>query len=113
MKVDQAVYTKVIDLKFELYKNNQEQFKCVIERTGGFHIIMYMMKCIYSRFKRVGFPELLSEVGLGGSGTIENALKGGDVKAGIRYYKILFEAIFRIRIEASGIFDSDEHVFSF
>ena len=80
---------------------------------GGFHMIMCMMKCIYSRFKGFGFPEFLSEVGVGGSGTIENALKGGDVKAGIRYYKILFEAIFRIRIEASGIFDSDdEHVFS-
>ena len=66
-----------------------------------------------SRFKGFGFPELLSEVGLGGSGTIENALKGGDVKGGIRYYKILFEAIFRIKIEAMGTCsDENEHLSS-
>ena len=98
LKIGEAVYTKVIDLKFQLYKNNQEEFKCVIERMGGFHMIMCIMKCIYSRFKGLGIPELLSEVGLGGSGTIENDLKGGDVKAGIRYYKILFEAIQYIQL---------------
>ena len=75
----------------------------IINRMGEFHITICMMRCIHSRFKGFGFPELLSEVGLGGSGTIENALKGGDVKGGIRYYKILFEAIFRIKIEAMGI----------
>ena len=70
---------------------------------GGFHIILCLMRCIYSRFKGFGFPELLSEVGLGGSGTIEKALKGGDVKEGIRYYKFLFEAVYRIKLDACGI----------
>ena len=40
---------------------------------------------------------------MGGSGTIEKALKGGDVKEGIRYYKFLFEAIYRIKLDACGI----------
>ena len=35
-----------------------------------------------------------------GSGTIESALNGGDVKTGIRLYKLLFEALYRIKIKA-------------
>ena len=111
--VDQAIYTKIIDLKFQLYRNNQDEFMRIINRMGEFHITICMMRCIHSRFKGFGFPELLSEVGLGGFGTIENALKGGDVKGGICYYKILFEAIFRIKIETIGTCsDENEHLSS-
>ena len=63
--VDQAIYTKIIDLKFQLYRNKQNEFIQIITRMGEFHITICMMRCIYSRFKGFGFPELLSEVGLG------------------------------------------------
>ena len=33
-------------------------------------------------------------------GTIESALKGGNVKTGIRLYKLLFEAFYRIKIRS-------------
>ena len=53
--------------------------------------------------------ELLAEVGgLGGTGTIDNALKGGDVKAGIRLYKLLFEAVYRIKLR-NKVFTNGEN----
>ena len=67
---------------------------------GGFHVIICLMRSIFSRFRGFGFIELLAEVGgLGGAGTIESALKGGDVKVGIRLYKLLFEALYIIKLK--------------
>ena len=80
---------------------------------GGFHIIICLMKCIYSYFQGIGFSELLSEVGLGGAGSIDKALKAGDVNDGIRFYKMLFEAIYRIKVESAGIFNVDIYVHIF
>ena len=90
--VDQAIYNKVIQVKFQLLKENVLQYENVVVRMGGFHM-----------FKGFGFVELLSEVGLGGAGSIENALKGGDRKTGVRDYKLLFEAVYRAKIEKSNV----------
>ena len=96
LEADQAVYHKVLDVKFQL----PEQFKNVIVRMGGFHLIMCLMRSVYSRFRGFGLVELLAEVGdLGGPGTIESSLKGSDVKFGIRLYKLLFEAFYRIKLK--------------
>ena len=103
LEVDQAIYNKIIQVKFQLRKEDSLLYDSVIERMGSFHILLCVVRSIYSRYKGFGFVELLSEVGLGGAGSIENALKGGDFKMGIRYYKLLFEAIYRAKIEASGI----------
>ena len=99
LEVDQAIYTKVMDVKFQLLYNQAiNSFDNVIVRMGGFHVILCLMRCIYSRFRGYGFTELLAQVGtLGGSGTIEKSLKGGDVKSGVRLYKLLFEALYRIK----------------
>ena len=43
--VDQAIYTKIIDLKFQLYRNNQDEFMRIINRMGEFHITICMMRC--------------------------------------------------------------------
>ena len=50
---------------------------------GGFHIIMCMLKKIFSRFKYSGIIKLFVHSGISGEGTIKLALKGGDVKFGI------------------------------
>ena len=96
--VDQAIYTKIIDLKFQLYRNNQDEFMRIINRMGEFHITI-CMRCSHSRFKGFGFPELLSEVGLGGSGTIENALKGGDVKGGYAITKFSLKQYSELKLK--------------
>ena len=101
LEVDQAIYTKILQVKFQLYRNSGDVYKRVIVEMGGFHIVICLMRSIASRFRGFGFIELLSEVGgLGGAGTIESALKGGDVKIGIRLYKLLFEALYRIKLKS-------------
>ena len=96
LEADQAIYHKILDVKFQL----PDQFETVIVRMGGFHLIMCLMRCIYSRFRGFVFVELLSELGdLGGPGTIESALKGSDVKLGVRLYKLLFEAFYRMKLQ--------------
>ena len=54
-----------------------------------------MLRTIYSRFKDSGIIELLVEAGVGTETTIRSAIWGGDVKHGIRYYKILYEGLER------------------
>ena len=99
LEVDQAIYTKVMDVKFQLYNNID--FDKVIVRMGGFHVIICIMRSIYSRFRGFGFVDLLSSIGtVGGPGTIQSALQGGNVKMGIRLYKLLFESFYRIKIKS-------------
>ena len=59
---------------------------------GGFHVTLCLLRTIYSHFKDSRIIELLVEAGVGTEGTIRSAIRGGDVKQGIRYYKILYEA---------------------
>ena len=115
LEVDQAIYSKVMDTKFYLLQEKADNlFDNIIVRMGGFHIIICMMRSIYSRFCGFGFTELLAQIGtMGGPGTIEKGLTGGDVKAGIRLYKILFEALYRIKfryLENSGVIPESEEM---
>ena len=53
---------------------------------------------------------------MGGPGTIEKGLNGGDVKGGVRLYKLLFEALYRIKLqylEQVAIIPEDQHTSSF
>ena len=98
LEVDQAIYAKVLDNMFKVDNENNKIFDKIVVRMGGFHIIIYLLRIIYSCFRNTGLVELLSRVGLGGRGTIQNALKGDDVKCGIYLQKLLFEAIARSKI---------------
>ena len=53
-----------------------------------------------SRFKDSVIIELLVEVAVGTEVTIQSALRGGDVKLGIRYYKVLYKAFLRSKINS-------------
>ena len=66
-------------------------------KMGGFRVLLCLMRRIYSDLLNY------SEVGLGGTGISENVLKGRNMAIGIRYYKLLFEAICRTKIEKSTI----------
>ena len=60
---------------------------------GGFHIVLCLLKTIYSRFCDSGIVELVVVAGGGFEGSIRPVMKGSDVKFEVRCYKILFEAI--------------------
>ncbi len=99
LEADQAIYNKVLQVLFKFDADGSTQFDSVIVRMGGFHIIMCLMKSIYGRFKGSGLVELLSEAGVGAEGTIKAGLSGSNVKQGIRYYKLLFEALLRTKVD--------------
>ena len=94
---DQAIFAKVLDVMFKLKNENNKIFDKIIVRMDGFHIIICLLGTIYNCFKNTGLV-LLSRVGLGGKGTLQNALKGGDVKYGMYHHKLLFEATTRSKI---------------
>lgn len=99
LEVDQAIYTKVLQVLFNFQQEGSKLYDKLVVRMGGFHIILCMLKTIYSRFSGSGIVELLAEAGIGANGTIKAALNGSNVKQGIRYYKIIFEALMRTKLE--------------
>ena len=98
LEVDQAIYSKVLQVMFKYESEGRHDFDKVIVRMGGLHVIICMLRTIYSRFKGSGIVELLSEAGVGAEGTIKAAMKGSNVKQGVRYYKLLFEALLRTKL---------------
>ena len=109
LEVDQAIYTKVLDVMFKLEDEGNNVFDKIILRMGGFHVIICLLRTIYSRFKDSGMIEILSSSGLGGETSITYALKGGgDIKYGIHLRKKLYEALIRTKI--SYLLKTDEQV---
>ena len=105
MEVDQAIYNKVLQVMFQFKQEGSTRFDNLIVRMGGFHIVMCLMKSIYSRFSGSGIIELLSEAGVGAEGTIKSGLNGSNVKQGVRYYKLLFEALLRSKLNFIELYD--------
>ena len=93
IEADQAIYSKLFDAMFKLSEDGHDVFSKLVPRMGGFHIIMCMLKTIFSRFKDSGISKLFGYSGISGEGTIKHALKGGDVKFGSHLHKLMFEAI--------------------
>ncbi len=98
LEVDQAIYSKVLQVMFKYNSEGRNDFDNVIVRMGGFHVIICMLRTIHSRFKGSGIVELLSEAGVGAEGTIKSAINGSNVKQGVRYYKLIFEALLRTKL---------------
>ena len=99
LEVDQAIYTKILDAMFRMEANGDQIFDKIVPRMGGFHILLCVLRTIYSRFKDTGFVQLLVYSGIAGEGTIMHALKGGDVKYAIHLHKLMYEAILRTKFK--------------
>ena len=98
LEVDQAIYAKVLVVMFRIEADGKEVFSKIVPRMGGFHIILCVLRTIYSRFKDSGIIQWLLYSGIGGEGTITNALNGGNVKHAIFLHKLMYEAIMRSKI---------------
>ena len=85
--------------KTKIYKqDDSSKFDHPIVKIRGFHIIMCLLRCIYSGFHDSGVTEVLVE-GIGSEGVITVAVKDGDVKKGIQFYKILYEAFVHTKVK--------------
>ena len=62
-------------------------------------MLLSVLRSIYSRFQDSGIIELLVESGVSSEGTIRAAMKSSDIKQGIRFYKLLYAALLRSKIE--------------
>ena len=98
LEVNQAIYNKVLQVLFNQKTRDPSFCNKLVVGMGGFRIVLCLLKTIYRRFYDSGIVELL-EAGVGSDGSIRSAMKGSDVKFGIRCYKILFEAILRTKTE--------------
>ena len=54
VEVDQAIYTKILDVMFRIEHDGSIIFNKIIPRIGGFHIVICMLKAIFIRFKDSG-----------------------------------------------------------
>ena len=90
LEVDQAIYCKPLDAMFRMESNGNRIFDKLIPRMGGFHVIICVLRAIYSGFKDSGMVEWLVYSGIGGKGTITSALNGGDVKRAIFLHKLMY-----------------------
>ena len=54
LEVDQAIYTKILDAMFRMELDGSMIFDKIIPRMGEFHIVICMLKTIFSRFKDSG-----------------------------------------------------------
>ena len=52
MEVYQAIYTKILYVKFSLKDKGEDLYPTIIPWMGGFHISMCMLRTIHSLFKR-------------------------------------------------------------
>ena len=48
LECDQAIYTKVLQVLFKFNQEGSNHFDKIVVRMGGFHIVMCLMKAIYS-----------------------------------------------------------------
>ena len=51
LEVDQVIYTKILDAMFQMELDGSIIFDTIIPRIRGFHIVICMLKTIFSRFK--------------------------------------------------------------
>ena len=51
LEVDQAIYTKILDTMFRMELDGPMIFDKIIQRMGGFHLVICMLKTIFSRLK--------------------------------------------------------------
>ena len=101
----------MLDAMFKMSEDVHNMFLKLIPIMGGLHIIVHMLKTIFSRFKDSGIIKLF---GISGEGTIKHVLKGRDIKFDIHLHKLMFEAIIRTKIiylEKSRLFSIDENAF--
>ena len=57
-KPDQPIYSKLLDAMFKMSEDGHDMFSKLTPRMGRFHIIMCMLKTIFSRFIDSGIIKL-------------------------------------------------------
>lgn len=89
---DQALYAKAMEIK---WKNN-EMFEKVVIRMGAFHTLCNLLSIIGKRFASAGLRDLAVESGIIAEGSITSVLEGRHYNRGVRFCKLIYEALLRL-----------------
>ena len=93
---DLAIYVKAKEIQWQ----RPDEFRDMVVRMGGFHIILNYLSLLGKKFENSGLEDLLIEAGVYGSATISSIIKGKAYNRGIRAHKLTMEALFRLQWHA-------------
>ena len=89
---DKALYVKAIETKWK----NSEVFKKVVICMGAFHTLCNLLSIIGKRFASAGLTDLAVESSIIADGSITSVLEGRHYNRGVRFCKLVYEALLRL-----------------
>lgn len=89
---DQALYAKAMEIKWK----NSAMFAKVVIRMGAFHALCNLLSIIGKRFASAGLRDLAVESGIISEGSITSVLEGRHYNRGVRFCKLMYEALLRL-----------------
>ena len=95
---DHAIYRIALEILMD--PRNEELKKFINLRMGAFHASCIFIAVIGKRFGAAGLKDLLVESGLVGTASAESILKGKQYNRAVRYLKVVYEALQRLKVEA-------------
>ena len=95
---DEALYSKAQIIKWR----NPDKFKNVFNRLGGFHRATDFMGIIGIVMKDGGLEDILIEGNVYEGAAVAKILEGKPYNRGIRAHKIVYEAMWRLKLQAFG-----------
>ena len=95
---DEALYSKAQIIKWR----NPDEFKNVFNRLGGFHRPTNFMGIIGTVMKDGGLEDILIESNIYGGAAATKILEGKSYNRGIRAHKIVYESMWRLKLQAFG-----------
>ena len=91
---DQSIFAKAMEIKWR----DPSKYKSCIPLLGTFHTMIYMNK-ISKRFKDAGLRDVLIQSGAIAEGSIDGGLMGKMYNCGVRYYRLIYEALCHLLIQ--------------
>ena len=89
---DQALYAKATEIQWK----QSERFKDLVFRMGVFHTACTFLSIVGKRFQDAGLRDLAVESGVVAEGSISGVMDGRRYNRGVRFHKLMYEALMRL-----------------
>ena len=96
--LDHAIYSKALEVLAN--PNNRHLQDFINLRMGPFHACCIFMAVVGKRFGGADIKEIIIETNLTGPGSVNAVLGGKHYNRGLRVFKTIYEAMFRLKIES-------------
>ena len=95
---DHAIYCKALEILMD--PRNLELRNFINLRMGAFHTSCIFIAVIGKRFSAAGLKDICIEATLVGTGSADSIMKGKQYNRGVRAFKIVYEALQRLKLDA-------------